>query len=387
MEEAVKSNIFNRVGHNIRDVASSVKENIVNNAKFYRKRLLVMALVSIFLMLVSSTIIAGYCAETGYQGWGMHNGVKGYLNTIFGTGSGFGSVESVKKAVNISINETSGSVTVGGTTMGGSNGTSTVYSIMKIANGIFKNFGIVLLILWFCISVFDDASLNQMFLEKFIKKLVFLAIGVFLISQSLSIIIGLSNIGSDIANALYSKVSMGTNNQLNNNVDTIMSTINKGMSDPSSISGNGLIATIKKSFIEMGNTVKALPIFIELFVPYIIALLCGVMIEVTCWSRFFEIILMAIMSPVAFADISKGSVEHSSMLRMLKNVLALAMTGAMIIIITFLCKACMSAIVTAQVTANGSYMTAVWQCVIISIAQMGLVRRSTEVVKSAMGII
>ena len=384
--EAVKSNIFNRM-EQIRDVTISIRENIVNNAKFYHKRLLIMALVSIFLMLISSSIIAGYCAETGYQGWGMHDGVKGYLDTVFGINSGFGSIESVRKAVNISINETSNSITVGGVTMGGSNGTSTVYSIMKIANGVFKNFGIVLLILWFCISIFDDASLNQMFLEKFIKKLIFLAIGVFLISQSLSIIIGLSNIGSDIANALYSRISVGTNTQLENNVDTIMSTINRGMTDPSSINGNGLIASIKKSFIEMGNTVKALPIFIELFVPYIIALLCGVMIEVTCWSRFFEIILMAIMSPVAFADISKGSIEHSSMLRMLKNVLALTMTGAMIIIITFLCKACMSAIVTAQVSANSSYMTAVWQCVIISIVQMGLVKRSTEVVKSAMGII
>lgn len=120
---------------------------------------------------------------------------------------------------------------------------------------------------------------------------------------------------------------------------------------------------------------------LQLFIPWIASMIAGVIVKFVCWSRFIEILILAIISPLSFADISKGSSEHSNALRAIKNMIALSLSGAMILLICIICNQIQGALIT-----EADFTTSVWNCVMVALVQMGLVSRANEVVKQGLGM-
>ena len=90
---------------------------------------------------------------------------------------------------------------------------------------------------------------------------------------------------------------------------------------------------------------------------------------------------MAIISPLAFADISKGSGDRSNAMRAVKNVITLSLSGAIILLICIVCNQIQGSLIT-----EADFGTSIWNCVLISVVQMGLVHRANDIVKQGLGM-
>ena len=77
-----------------------------------------------------------------------------------------------------------------------------------------------------------------------------------------------------------------------------------------------------------GNFGRAAGFYLQMFLPWVMMKAVGVVINITCWSRAIEILVLASFSPLAFADIMDPSnVSSSAGMRFIKNFFALSLTS------------------------------------------------------------
>ena len=339
--------------------AKTVRENIYNNAKFYKQKIISMLFIY-FLVMIFLVSFTGFCSYT--KGDGIFVGtLQKWVVDIFGGNV----INDVKKLTYIEFDSVINSFSVGGialTSLGG---------MIKGIHRIFKNLGYMLLIGYLALSLMDDFSFNQVYIEKMIKKAIFFCVGIVLINKSMELVYAIANIGS----AVVGKVSAVAISNMPN-YDALCQEIYDNCS--SAKKATGTIDWLKSTASDLVNGVGYI---LQLFIPWIASMIAGVIVKFVCWSRFIEILILAIISPLSFADISKGSSEHSNALRAIKNMIALSLSGAMILLICIICNQIQGALIT-----EADFTTSVWNCVMVALVQMGLVSRANEVIKQGLGM-
>lgn len=243
---------------------------------------------------------------------------------------------------------------------------------------IFQNLGIMVLIMYFGAGLLEELSFNQMYTEKLVKKFVFLVIGIVLISQSMDLVYGIANIGSAVVLKAYNlATSTGYNTPALDDVKAeIWSDIYTVNPDASAI--KRLLQNMTDLGVQIGYVT-------QMFIPWIINKLCWVLLQVVCWSRFIELTLMAIVSPIAISDISKADINTSNTSRAIKNVIALSMSGSIILLAVIIGSSIQASIFADAVTSN-NFGSLCWEQVIVGIVQVGVCFRANDITKTALGI-
>lgn len=338
--------------------AAAIRENITNNIHFYKKGI-GTAIFVYFILMFSLAAFTGYCSYT--QGEGLVGFIQNWIIDIFGGDV----ISDVRGLTYIEFNSATNTFTVGGIAL------NTIGGLISGIYNVFKNLGYMLLITYLLIGLMEDISFNQLYMEKMVKKVMFFCIGLALISKSMDLVYFIANIGSGLVNKI-STVAI----QNMPSYDALCQEVYDKCTTAESAEGikDKLLANIADFTNQVGY-------ILQLFIPWLISKVAYIIVQFTCWSRFLEVLIMAIMSPLSFADISKGSGDRSNAMRAVKNVIALSLSGAMILLICIICNQIQGSLITAA-----DFGTSIWNCVLISVVQMGLVHRANDIVKQGLGM-
>lgn len=243
---------------------------------------------------------------------------------------------------------------------------------------IFQNLGVMVMIMYFGAGLIEELSFNQMYIEKLVKKFVFLIIGIVLISHSMDLVYGIANIGSAVVLKAY---NLTTKTGLDSPaLDDVKAEI---WADIYSVNPDaGAVKRLLQNIADLGVQIGYVT---QMFIPWVINKLCWVLLQVVCWSRFIELTLMAIVSPVAISDIAKADPNTSNSSRAIKNVIALSMSGSIIMLAVIIGSAIQASIFADAVTAD-SFGSLCWEQVIVGIVQVGVCFRANDITKTALGI-
>ncbi len=312
---------------------------------------------------------AAYCATEAdvYGASGMVKTIYGLLDDIF-TITG---MEEIKELLIIDFNGST--LRAGGITFTG------LANVIRVMYKTFQNLGVMMLIMFFGVGVLESLSFQQMYVEKMVRQFIFLCVGIVLISNSMDLVFGIGNIFSALIqrvvnNAAVSQASIS---------DQIME-LKKGIYDQCHVStGTGLKASIADS---VSNTATAISYVLQLFVPSFIARLSNVVVSVMCWSRFIELTIMAIISPLTVCDISSGSGMQSGAVRGVKNVIALGLSGAIMMLSVFICQQIQIGILSANVLNGSNFFSCIWKEIVVAVVQVGLVVKAPSLARQALGM-
>lgn len=148
-------------------------------------------------------------------------------------------------------------------------------------------------------------------------------------------------------------------------------------------SGKGFKAAIADSITNLSASVSYL---IQLFIPSLISRLASLVVSVMCWSRFIELTVMAVVSPLTVCDISSGAGMNSNAVRGIRNVAALGLSGAVIMLSVFICQQIQYGILSANVLDGVGFMSCVWKEIVVGIVEVGLVVRAPSLAKQVLGM-
>lgn len=339
-------------------------ENAALQKAFNRKRLLILCLGIVLLLSMMA-----YCAteEDVKDASGMVKTIFGLIDDIFDI-SGMKDLEDL-----LVIDFNGSSLTAGGITF------PKLAGVIKTMYKTFQNLGVILLIIFFGVRVLESYSFQQMYIEKLVRQFIFLCIGIAVISKSMDLVFGIGNVFS----ALIQKI---VNNASASNKDMASEILNLKMTiydDCNVCSGTGLKATISDAVSNMATSFSYL---IQLFIPSLITKMSNVVVSVICWSRFIELTIMAIVSPVMVSDISSGTGMNSNAVRGVKHVLALALSGAIIMLAVFICQQIQFGILSANVMDGANFMSCVWKEIVVAVVEVGLVVKSQGIAKQVLGM-
>ncbi|MCI7131411.1 MAG: hypothetical protein MSA09_12855, partial [Lachnospiraceae bacterium] len=251
--------------------------------------------------------------------------------------------------------------------------------IIRTMHKTFQNLGVILLIIFFGVGILESISFQQMYIEKMVKQFMFFCIGIVLVSKSMELVFGIGNVFS----ALIQKI---VNNAAVNSVDMASDILNLKMAiyDECNVSsGAGLKASVTDAVSNMATSISYL---IQLFIPSLIARLSGVVVSVMCWSRFIELTIMAIVSPLTVCDISSGAGMNSNAVRGVKNVLALALSGAVIMLAVFICQQIQYGILSENILSGANFMDCIWKEIVVAVVEVGLVVKAPNIAKMVLGM-
>ncbi len=313
--------------------------------------------------------MAAFCATTEDVAGasGMVKTIYGMIDDIFDMSA----MEELKNLLVIDFN--GGTLKAGGITF------HNLMPVINIMHRTFQNFGVMLLIVFFGVGILESLSFNQMYMEKMVRQFVFLCIGIALISHSMDIVFGIGNLFSAlidriVQNAGAASLDMGSG----------IMTLKKAIYDDCHVStGTGFKAAIADS---VSNLAASVSYVIQLFIPSLISRLANVVVSVVCWSRFIELVLMAVVSPLTVCDIGSGAGMQSGAVRGMKNVVALGLSGAIIMLTVFVCQQIQYGILSANVLDGVNFMSAIWKEIVVGIVEVGLVVKSSGIAKQVLGM-
>ena len=212
-----------------------------------------------------------------------------------------------------------------------------------------------------------------------VRQFVLLCIGIVLVSKSMELVLGIGNVFSALIQRIVNNANVS-----NVSMTSELMELKKAIYDECNVStGTGVKATLSDGVSNMATAVSYL---IQLFIPSLIARLSNVVVSVMCWSRFIELTIMAIVSPLTVCDISSGSGMHSNAVRGVKNVLALALSGAIIMLSVFICQQIQFGILSANVLDRANFMSCIWKEIVVAIVQVGLVVKAPGLARQILGM-
>ena len=331
---------------------------------YYRRQMLAILLCGILLCSMTA-----FCATEADV-----SGATGLLKTIYGLIDDIFDISGMEALSDLLIVDFSGStLCAGGITFTG------LMGVIRTMYQTFQNLGVIMLIIFFGVGVLESISFQQMYIEKMVRQFIFLCIGIVLVSKSMDLVYGIGNVFS----ALIQKI---VNNAAVNNVDMASDILNLKMAiyDECNVSsGTGLKASVTDAVSNMATSISYL---IQLFIPSLIARLSGVVVSVMCWSRFIELTIMAIVSPLTVCDISTGAGMNSNAVRGVKNVLALALSGAVIMLAVFICQQIQYGILSENILSGANFMDCIWKEIVVAVVEVGLVVKAPGIARQILGM-
>ncbi len=286
-------------------------------------------------------------------------------------------------------------------------------SLIGVSNVVRGAAASLAVILWFP-SLLQAAVNHQDYEELIIKRFIALAAALLLIANSTSICTGIADIGVSLMGDITGSASDSPADALINSLERSLERIASGedtsmdeeeteeeeeeieVTEDSSlvarvIKGIGdkaksLVAKIKNQLKALS---QALGFFMALCLPWLIAAISRVIIAIACYMRSVEICILTVLSPIPFAMMSNEPLGSGPGARFLRNLAALSLQGAVMMVIAIACSALMTNKLWTFVNVGadfGSLMTAGVEASAVAMCEAALLIKSLTFAQKALGL-
>ena len=345
-----------------------VKQHILYPILYYKKTIL-----SVLFGIIFALWLIVYCDVTQAQidaATGLAGVIFTWIDEIFGVGS----LDEAKSLLNITFQN--GTIVAGGYTF------TTLATVITKASRVFKNLGVMMLFVFFGINFMEGITMHtQMIAEQIIRRMVFLIMGILLIGNALDLTFGIANIFTVVSEKMLSSPSM--ERDVGSQIFSLKQSmyVDMGLDEASTVPIVGGIIDAMKPYT------APLKYVLEMLIPYLLSKLANVIVSVVCWTRFVQILIMGVVSPVTLCDFGDHPSQSAAM-RGVKNIVALSFSGPLILLSMFICREIQLQIMTSATTSltASSYVGAIWSMSVIAIVQISLVTRASSLAKQALGM-
>lgn len=237
----------------------------------------------------------------------------------------------------------------------------TAYSIVRSIYNAVMTIGVMLLFVYFVLALVDKMSSDSFTWEQLWRQFALLLAGKYVMENGFQILELLFNIGMATAARIS---ALGNPSVSEATIDT---------------------ATI---LAEFRDSLDCLDIFKDFFmfgyllVPWLLAWIMGLAVNIICYSRVIEIYARATLAPIAFSDLFHSGLNGAGW-RYLKSFLAVALQGALILIIGIIYSAVFQSLV---IDPNKSIFTFLGKYIVIYAAAVMLMFKSLSLSKELVGV-
>ena len=278
----------------------------------------------------------------------------------------------------LSSPEDSDTLEIGGYDMNG------LMKIVRKTNGL-----AVVLATWLLVITWAIGFLNQETkgyqMEELAKRFLMLVIGFIGVFIAMNLSFYIMNLGTgvaaevaDAADAVLSSDSM----------ENAISKLKYEMLTSGKKTTSG--STWEKLGWTLKNFTTSLGYAGEFFVAWIVTKVAMILIQFTCWSRAFELVILAIFSPFAFADVVDiHRIGMGSGSRYLKNIGSIALSGAIIILVVSMGKLVQVDLIEFFNDSGTSFAEAsatLGDMALVALATGGLCLKAPSLSKSVLGM-
>lgn len=204
---------------------------------------------------------------------------------------------------------------------------SAVIDIIEPIYTVVQNAAVLLVFLYFCIGIFDKLSSDHFTMEQLLRQIALLFVAKYLIDYGMDLLELLFNLGLTLLSDVAAKIP-ATHRMLDANTA-------KSMLDQFEAS-LGLTGILK--------IFEGVIVFIWLLIPWALSWVMGLCVKVIMYSRVIEIYVKTVFSPIALADFYQGGLQSAGF-KFLRGFLALAIQGAIIIVIVAIYSALFTVVV------------------------------------------
>lgn len=271
------------------------------------------------------------------------------------------------------------SVTDGGSSIGGHE-VEGLSEIVSSLNHSCQSIAIMVIVITFGVGLYNSAVTQTASLELYIKKILVLFACFILVIKAMDISFAICGLG----NALSNKVA--TSSAAVNDISSFKATMLEACSKESDKDWFSKLVALCTN-----NIITPLSFILVLFPPYIIQKITWILVKVICISRGIEVIVLCTLSPLACCMVHEGtnSFGNGSATRLFKNIGAVALQGAIIILImkvtAGLTIGTFDVVFDDGMTAS-ALGDAAWTSCFASIASCGLCMKSLSIAQRVLGL-
>ncbi len=287
-------------------------------------------------------------------------------------------------------------------------------SLIGVSNVVRGAAASLAVILWFP-SLLQAAVNHQAYDELIIKRFIALAAALLLIANSTNICTGIADIGvslmGDISGSVTTSPVDALVNSLERSLERIASGEDTSMDDEYEeeeeeeeievTEDSSLIARVLKGIGDKASSLvkkiknqlkalsQALGFFMALCVPWLIAAIARVIIAIACYMRSVEICILTVLSPIPFAMMSNEPLGSGPGARFLRNLAALSIQGAVMMVIAIACSTLMTNKLWTFVNVGadfGAIMTAGVESSAVAMCEAALLVKSLTFAQKALGL-
>lgn len=260
---------------------------------------------------------------------------------------------------------------------------SGLMDLIVSANGL-----AVVLAIWLLGITWGIGFMNQEFkgfqLEELAKRFLMLVIGLIGIFIAMNLSFFVMNLGATIAN----ETAINAGNALDaDSANACISRIQYEMISSATKTKNK--STWDMVWPAIDNFFVGVGYLFQMFIPWLVTKVSLILTKFTCWSRAFEMIILAVFSPFAFADVVDiHRIGMGTGSRFLKNMASLALSGTIIVLVLAMGKMVQLDLLLDFNTATGfgASAGALLDISLVALATAGLCMKAPQISKSVLGL-
>lgn len=234
-------------------------------------------------------------------------------------------------------------------------------AVVQIANRIIEPIAVFIVVIMFLLSLMEKLSNEQFTLEHVLRDVIKLCLGLYLVGNSVEIVVGCINLGNGILSrvnglGLFSSGSLTITDELF--VTTIMATLT--------------------------NPFSLLLLAVVVIILMLVLLLIMFLMRAVCMMRTLEIAIRTAISPLALSDTFAGNLLNSHAIGFIRSFAGVCLQGVFITIIANFIPIYASGIFT-NATGFNDVFGGLMKLFAVSIACLILMFKSGTIAKEMLG--
>ena len=239
------------------------------------------------------------------------------------------------------------------------------YSVVHAIYNSVMSIGVMLLFVYFMLALVDKMSSDSFTWEQLWRQMAWLLAGKYVMENGFEILELLFNIGMAVA-AQISALGDPTVTETAIDAATIIEEFTESF--------NGFYAILAKGVM-----------MIFLIIPWLLAWIMELAVNIICYSRVIEIYARVTLAPVALSDLFRSGVQGTGW-RYLKSFLAVALQGALILIIGIVYSAVFGSIVMNPEPGITGLVVMLGKYIVIYASAVMLMFKSQSLAKELVGV-
>ena len=293
-------------------------------------------------------------------------------------------IDSVKEKIEITLTE--GQSSIAGYEV------NQLGTIMTEVNDICKMVAGIICICTFFMSIINMRT-SETTDEELLRRFIILVMCFALCINAMRICFVIINSGTEISKLIMEKYTLVASDQ-QSVIDSVKAVIytdchqnkvalNDGTMHPFDEFGAWISDNINNMMTSVGYWVQLIP-------GWLCMRITGIVISVICWSRALEALVISIFSPLSFANaLDSSHIEHSDGIRFIKNVIAIGISGAIIMVVMIIANGVIFEILSTSFTGieDMNMLTdAIWPVIVIGFAECGMAMKAGQIAKTVCGV-